>query len=57
MTEDASMTDAGAPRRGAILITAGVVGLTLAGTIALWSQYGTAVFLETIRAGWAACFG
>jgi hypothetical protein len=31
--------------------------LVLLGTIALWAHYGTAVFFETIRAGFAACFG
>jgi hypothetical protein len=40
------------------LLLAGVlVTLALAGTIALWAHYGTAVFFETIRAGFAACFG
>jgi hypothetical protein len=34
-----------------------VVGLMLAGTIALWAHYGTAVFFEMIRAGFVACFG
>ena len=27
------------------------MGLVLAGTVALWAHYGTAVFFETIRAG------
>ena len=57
MTEDALTTDAGPPRRGAILFAAAVMGLVLAGTIALWAHYGTAVFFETIRAGFTACFG
>jgi hypothetical protein len=35
--------------------TAAVV-LMLAGTVALWAHYGTAVFYETILAGIAACF-
>jgi hypothetical protein len=30
--------------------------LMLAGTVGLWSYYGTAVFFEIIRTGWAACF-
>jgi hypothetical protein len=29
----------------------------LAGTVALWAHYGTAVFFETIRSGFIACFG
>ncbi|HEY6024277.1 MAG TPA: hypothetical protein VIV34_08890 [Pseudolabrys sp.] len=33
-----------------------VIALLLAATLGLWSYYGTAVFLEMVRAGWAACF-
>lgn len=57
MPEDASISDALVPRRGAILLAAGVAGLVLAGTVALWAHYGTAVFFETIRTGLVACFG
>jgi hypothetical protein len=32
------------------------LSLVLAGTIALWGYYGTAVFYEMIVAGLAACF-
>jgi hypothetical protein len=40
------------------LIVAGlVVAVMLAGTILLWAHYGATVFFETIRAGFAACFG
>lgn len=46
-----------APRRATVLLAAAVLGAILAGTIALWAHYGTAVFFETIRAGFAACFG
>jgi hypothetical protein len=31
-------------------------GLLLAGTVGLWAYYGTAVFFEMVRTGWAACF-
>lgn len=31
-------------------------GVLLAATLGLWAYYGTAVFLEMVRAGWAACF-
>jgi hypothetical protein len=31
--------------------------LALAGTVSLWARFGTVVFFETIRAGFAACFG
>jgi hypothetical protein len=34
-----------------------VVVLALLGTILLWAHYGATVFFETIRAGFAACFG
>jgi hypothetical protein len=57
MSEDASFPNAVAPRRAAIALAAGVMGLVLAGTIALWAHYGTAIFFETIRAGLVACFG
>jgi len=30
--------------------------LLMAATLALWMYYGTAVFFEMVRAGWAACF-
>ena len=38
-----------------LLILAAVVGILLAGTVALWAHYGTAVFYEMIVAGIAAC--
>ena len=57
MSEDASFPNAVAPRRAAILLAAGAMGLVLAGTVALWAHYGTAIFFETIRAGLVACFG
>lgn len=40
-----------------LLLIAGVVGVLLAATGALWAHYGTAVFFEVIRAGFVACFG
>jgi hypothetical protein len=47
------------PRQAAwpLLLVAAVVVLLLAGTVALWAHYGSAVFFEVIRAGFAACFG
>ena len=30
--------------------------LLAAATLILWAHYGTAVFFEMVRAGWAACF-
>jgi hypothetical protein len=40
----------------ASLIASVGAGLVVAGTIALWAHYGTAVFYEMILAGIAACF-
>ncbi len=57
MSDDASFSNADAPRRGSVLLAAAAFGLVLAGTVALWAHYGTAIFFETIRAGLAACFG
>jgi hypothetical protein len=36
--------------------SAGLGALLLAGAAALWFHYGTAVFFETIAAGFASCF-
>jgi hypothetical protein len=33
-----------------------LAGILVLATLALWSYYGTAVFFEVVRAGWAACF-
>ena len=40
-----------------LIVGGAAVAAVLAGTIWLWAQYGTAVFFETIRTGFAACFG
>jgi hypothetical protein len=40
-----------------LLVAAGGVACLLAGTLVLWAHYGTAVFFETLRAGFVACFG
>ena len=42
--------------RSVLLIVAGATGILVAGTAALWGYYGTAVFFEIVRTGWAACF-
>jgi hypothetical protein len=39
-----------------VILIAAVIGILLAGTVALWAHYGTAVFYEMIAAGFAACF-
>jgi hypothetical protein len=38
-----------------LVILATAAGLLLAGTLALWLHYGTAVFYEIILAGLALC--
>jgi hypothetical protein len=38
-----------------VLAVAG--GVLIAATVLLWAYYGTAVFFELVRSGWAACFG
>lgn len=50
---NATMT-AGRSRTLAVLALA--VALVMAGTLALWAYYGTAVFFEIVRTGWAMCF-
>jgi len=40
-----------------LFAAAAAVILALAGTLWLWAHFGTAVFFETIRAGFVACFG
>lgn len=39
-----------------MVLLAGLGGVAVAATLALWAYYGTAVFFEVARAGWAACF-
>ena len=56
MSEDAANADT-AQHRIAIFLVAAVAGAILAGTVALWVHYGSAIFFETIRAGLVACFG
>ena len=38
-----------------LVVVAATVACLLAGTVALWAHYGTAVFYEMIVAGIAAC--
>jgi hypothetical protein len=38
-----------------LVLVAALAGVVLAGTLALWAHYGTAVFYEMIVAGIAAC--
>jgi hypothetical protein len=40
----------------AAMIVAGIAGLLLAATVALWAHYGSAVFYEMLLTGLAACF-
>lgn len=45
-----------ATRSRPLMLVVLFVTLLLASTLALWAYYGTAVFFEIVRAGWAACF-
>ena len=38
-----------------LILIAAAVGVLVAGTVALWAHYGTAVFYEMVVAGLAAC--
>jgi hypothetical protein len=55
------MPETVAPRSPSIsrplLLAGAVVAFGLLGTALLWAHYGETVFFETIRAGFAACFG
>ena len=42
---------------GPLFVASALVALALIGSGLLWAHYGTAVFFETIRAGFTACFG
>jgi len=45
------------PRIGRPLaVLAGAACVLAAAGGALWAHYGTAVFFEMVRTGWAACF-
>jgi len=58
--QEAEMADLAAPSSGLkprpLVLVAGTVGVLLAAAVALWVHYGTSVFFEMIRAGFAACF-
>jgi hypothetical protein len=45
------------PTSRPLLVAGAVVAAALLGTVMLWAHYGATVFFETIRAGFAACFG
>jgi hypothetical protein len=38
-----------------LVLVAAAAGVVVAGTLALWAHYGTAVFFEMVVAGIAAC--
>jgi hypothetical protein len=56
MSENAANADT-VQHRAALFLVVAVAGAIMAGTVALWAHYGTAIFFETIRAGLIACFG
>jgi hypothetical protein len=39
-----------------VICAASIAGLLFAAALALWFHYGTAVFFETMTAGFAGCF-
>jgi len=39
-----------------VVLLASAVSLAIALSVGLWAYYGTTVFFEMLRAGWAACF-
>jgi hypothetical protein len=47
-----------AGRTPSVLLFAGAIfgGLVMTGALALWFHYGTQMFFEMIRTGFAACF-
>jgi hypothetical protein len=49
----------GARRSRILLILGGCCAIVVAaaGTVSLWMHYAAIVFFETIRVGFAACFG
>jgi hypothetical protein len=60
LPETASEAPAGValqPRKGLLAVLSLFAALALGGSVLLWAHYGTTVFFETIRAGFAACFG
>jgi hypothetical protein len=44
-------------RRVLPMVLGAGVAVLLGLTLLLWAHYGTAVFLEMIQSGYAACFG
>jgi len=50
-------TVAPSPLSRPLIAVSALVALALGGTVWLWAHYGATVFFETIRAGFAACFG
>ena len=56
MTPDSAVSAMPTRLRPAIWLGTAVVGLMLAGTIALWAHLGSAVFFEMLAADLAACF-
>jgi uncharacterized MAPEG superfamily protein len=57
LSKEMAMAANASLQRTVPILLALVIGVLLAGTITLWVHYGTAVFFETIRAGFIACFG
>jgi hypothetical protein len=45
-----------AKRSRPLLLLAVLGGAIMAGTLGLWTYFGTTVFFEIVRTGWIACF-
>jgi hypothetical protein len=56
MTPNAAVTPVSSHTPPLIWVAAGIAAVLVAGTIALWAYFGSAVFYEMIAAGIAACF-
>jgi hypothetical protein len=56
MTPNAAVTPVSSHTPPLIWVAAGIAAVLIAGTIALWAYFGSAVFYEMIAAGIAACF-
>jgi hypothetical protein len=50
-------SETSANRRVGPIVLSVAGGLVVAAAVLLWAHFGTAVFLEMIRAGYAMCFG
>jgi hypothetical protein len=55
MTRVPAAVPTAAPARP-LLVLGAAAGVLMVGAFSLWAWYGTTVFFEMLRAGFAACF-